>query len=151
MCFPVTVRWKDRCGCGIEITFDSRWPAAWDVRKLSGSLTLSKVVEFRKRESQNSQLWLNGIGRDAAAQIGAVRIRKVDFAGLWSHFNTSADFDIFRQNQHCWIQIVIGALVGAREAWNVLWIRFKSKLDGFGHFDIFCQNRKNPSKLSSGS
>ena len=70
---------------------------------------------------------------------------------LWSHFNISADFDIFPQNQHCWIQIVIGALAGPREAWSILWIRLKSKLDGFGNSGIFCQNRKNPLKLCSGS
>ena len=70
---------------------------------------------------------------------------------LWSRFNTSADFDIFRQNQHCWIQIVTDALAGPREAWNILWIRLKSKLDGFGNSGIFCQNRKNPLKLCSGS
>ena len=85
-CFPIPLRWIDRFGCGVEIAFDWSKSLARKIRKLSGLLTLSTVVKFQKSGSRNSRFRLDGVGRNAAARKGAVRIQIVDFAGPLNPF-----------------------------------------------------------------
>ena len=146
-CIPTWFVFPSRCGGKIDVGAELRLHSIRDnplpgrSENCQASWLCQKLLNSEKGDHRApSYDWI-----EWGCPNCAVRIRKVAFARL------SKLFLHFCWNQYFLIRIVIGALVGAREAWNILWVRVKSKLDGFGHFGIFCQNRKNPLKLGLGS